>query len=206
MTKQCTKCNQQLPTTSFAADKRNVSGLQSQCTECRREAKRSARENIRAGIGIKVITHKKCTVCKEVKSIDDFYKDSGLSDGYAVKCKLCKDAQTAIWRNDHRTENAAISKQYRQQNPEAYKNAVLKSMYGLTLEEYNRMYAEQKGLCKMCGKIPKKVLVVDHNHKTGKIRGLLCHGCNRAIAIFDNPELLQQANKYFALDDPGIYC
>jgi hypothetical protein len=180
-------------------DKRNVSGLQSQCTDCRREAKRFARENIRAGIGLKIVTHKKCTACKEVKEVIHFYKDSGLSDGYGIKCKACKDITTAVWRAEHREENALVSKQYRQDNPDAYKNAVLKSMYGLTLEQYNGMLSEQKGLCKMCGKAPKKVLVVDHHHITREIRGLLCHGCNRAIAIFDNPKLLAAAKNYLKI-------
>lgn len=199
MTKICTKCNRDLPKTSFAADKRNISGLQSQCTDCRREQKRLARENVRAGIGLKIVTHKKCTVCKEIKVVEQFYRDSGLSDGYAVKCKICKDQQTAIWRSENSVENAAVAKQYRQDNPEAYKNAVLKSMYGLTLEQYNFMRAEQQDLCKMCNKKPKRILVIDHNHDTGEIRGLLCHGCNRAIAIFDNPELLQAAKKYLKI-------
>jgi Recombination endonuclease VII len=199
MTKLCTKCKRDLILTSFAADKRNVSGLQSQCTECRRQQKKTARENIRAGIGLKIITHKKCTECKEIKIVAEFYKDSGLSDGYGVKCKKCKDATTALWRAEHRKENAAVSKLYRQENPEAYRNAVLKSMYGLTLEEYNKMYIDQKGLCKMCGKVPKKTLVVDHNHQTGEIRGLLCHGCNRAIAIFDNAQLHEGAKEYLKI-------
>jgi len=199
MTKCCTKCNRNLPTTNFAADKRNISRLQSQCTECRREAKRLGRENIRAGIGMKTISHKKCTICKEIKEIKDFYRDAGLSDGYAVKCKHCKDEQSAIWRNAHKKENAIISKQYRKENPEAYKNAVLKSNYGITLEQYNKMHSEQKGLCKICGKSPEKVLVVDHHHTTKEVRGLLCHGCNRAIAIFDNATLLQAAKEYLKL-------
>jgi hypothetical protein len=57
----------------------------------------------------------------------------------------------------------------------------LKQKYGLTLAAYRAMEEGQKGLCAMCGKPPTgghKKLYVDHDHKTGKIRGLLCSSCN----------------------------
>lgn len=76
--------------------------------------------------------------------------------------------------------------------------------YGVTYADYVRMYAEQKGRCKICGGEGFKVkechiikLVLDHDHKTGKVRGLLCPSCNKALGLFkDNPEWLRNAQQY----------
>lgn len=84
-------------------------------------------------------------------------------------------------------------------NPEKWKNAHLKRMYGITLEEYNQMKQEQNGKCAICSCEEKfkqnekiKNLCVDHDHKTGEIRGLLCHRCNIALSVIEiyikNPE------------------
>ena len=85
------------------------------------------------------------------------------------------------------------------------KNSALKRKYGITLIEYHKMLEEQKGVCKICGKPSTakdryggvKKLHVDHNHKTGEIRGLLCVKCNQAIGLFgESKEVLQNAIFY----------
>lgn len=53
----------------------------------------------------------------------------------------------------------------------------LKTRYGINPEEVEAMLAKQNGLCPLCGKPPKRVCV-DHDHATGRVRGILCHGCN----------------------------
>ena len=73
-----------------------------------------------------------------------------------------------------------------------------KYTYGLTLEQYNAMVAERKGLCDICH-LPDRnhKLVVDHDHKTGKNRGLLCRKCNIGIGhLRDDIETLRSAIKY----------
>lgn len=59
---------------------------------------------------------------------------------------------------------------------------MLRSQYGMTAADYEKKYQDQDGLCKICRE-PYEVLHVDHNHKTGQIRDLLCGNCNRAIGI-----------------------
>lgn len=81
------------------------------------------------------------------------------------------------------------------------KNWNLEKNYGLTLDEFKKLEAEQNGTCLVCGSGPNgryaQNLVVDHNHETGKIRGLLCDTCNRAIGLLgDDPELLEKAASY----------
>lgn len=78
----------------------------------------------------------------------------------------------------------------------------LKSKYGITIDDYERMFESQNGVCLICGKPPTgntttKMLAVDHCHKTGLVRGLLCHKHNSAIGLLDDDiELVRAALRY----------
>lgn len=74
-------------------------------------------------------------------------------------------------------------------------------MYGITLEDYNEKLIEQNNKCKICNQENTfdryGVLAVDHDHSTGKIRGLLCYKCNVGLGNFnDNKQLLEKAINY----------
>ena len=96
------------------------------------------------------------------------------------------------------------SRKARAANPDYHKSMFLKRTYGITIERYNEMLAAQDGVCAICAKpesneIRGKVvsLAVDHCHKTGAIRALLCSNCNRGLGLFnDDPELLAKAQRY----------
>lgn len=84
------------------------------------------------------------------------------------------------------------------------RNAKLMQRYGITLEEYDRMFALQGGVCAICHQPEndpyKRRLSVDHDHDTNKARGLLCHKCNTGIGKFEeSPKRLQSAIKYLEL-------
>lgn len=86
-------------------------------------------------------------------------------------------------------------------NPEKHKDIRLKSIYGISLKEYKDMYDSQDGKCAICGthkpSYGKGGLSVDHCHKTGKVRKLLCTPCNAALGKFkDNVQNLENAVKY----------
>lgn len=69
--------------------------------------------------------------------------------------------------------------------------------YDLTLDDFNLIMSDQKGCCAVCGKSSDKILHVDHDHNTGKVRGLLCHNCNTGIGhLGDDPARLRAAIKY----------
>jgi hypothetical protein len=74
----------------------------------------------------------------------------------------------------------------------------LRKTYGISLEEFNRMFEAQDGCCKICGySDADDPLVVDHCHRSGDVRGLLCGRCNRGIgSFFDDPNILQNAIDY----------
>ena len=105
------------------------------------------------------------------------------------------------------TKGVSRSARWRQANPDANKRHELKAKYGITLEQYNQMLGDQNGVCAICKKPETKrlagktqTLAVDHCHKTGNIRGLLCSKCNLGIGnLMDNPEIILAAASYIVL-------
>ena len=123
---------------------------------------------------------KLCTKCNKTKEVTAF-SESKSEKGYKqYRCKEC-------------------NKEYREGRKEIIKNYQLKHRFGLSLENYKELLKNQNNSCKIC-KIPcrtGKMLAVDHNHKTGNIRGLLCAYCNRALGLLnDDTQLLEEAIKY----------
>ena len=81
-------------------------------------------------------------------------------------------------------------------NPKKRDNYRLLRQYGITLDQYKEMEIEQKGLCAICDTKPKK-LCIDHDHATGRVRKLLCHKCNLAVAwIEQGVSIMSKANEY----------
>lgn len=77
----------------------------------------------------------------------------------------------------------------------------LSQLYGLTLQDYERMILEQNGLCGICNKPPSpgKPLAVDHDHQTGCVRALLCTTCNLRLGVLENAEWTALARPYLEL-------
>ncbi len=95
---------------------------------------------------------------------------------------------------------------------EKKKDYNLRRDFGIGLDEFKKMLADQNYKCKICGKElkiidgekNKDIAVVDHDHVTGKIRGILCHGCNLILGnAGDNPQLLLNAAEYLGV--PPVY-
>lgn len=90
-------------------------------------------------------------------------------------------------------------KVYADKNFDKIKNRNLKQ-YGITLEQYNKLFDQQDGKCCVCDKHQsesKRALAVDHDHETGEIRGLLCDNCNRGIGLLgDSISLLEKTIVY----------
>jgi Autographiviridae endonuclease VII len=77
------------------------------------------------------------------------------------------------------------------------RNDQLKCHYGISLDDYNAMLAQQNGVCAICMKISDRTLSVDHCHTTGVVRGLLCRRCNTGLGCFeDQPSLVLRAFDY----------
>ncbi len=91
-----------------------------------------------------------------------------------------------------------ISRQNRLENPETTQqrlDRLLKSRYGISFEDFEHLRKQQKNLCALC--LKKLPLTVDHCHKTGRVRGLLCGNCNRGIGCLkENLATLKRAINY----------
>lgn len=122
-------------------------------------------------------------------------------------------AENFYWKEpiapaDVRADRAAYMREWsrkaREANPDYHKNIFLKRHYGIGIERYNQMLAEQRGCCAICAKpeaneIKGKIiaLAVDHDHNTGAVRALLCSACNTALGLFnDDLALLDAAKAY----------
>jgi len=107
-------------------------------------------------------------------------------------------AYSKRWAKENPERIKEISGNHRKNNKECYQNSQLKYLYGIGLKKVKEMKKKQKGRCLIClTSFRKKTPQVDHDHKTGKIRGLLCGKCNRALGLLgDNPTILRTAYEY----------
>jgi len=137
-----------------------------------------------------------CKVCETEKPEEDFYirkwktKDGSPREGLENRCKACERERWAknppgMWRPSH-----------------------YKREYGIDLEQYNDMLAEQNNRCGCCNKHVAELdrrLAVDHNHHTGEVRGLLCILCNVAIGqLGDSEEGVLMALAYLRNRKPTL--
>jgi hypothetical protein len=137
---------------------------------------------------------KTCTKCRLDKPRAEFSKHAVAKGGVTSRCKPCA-ATAARARNAANPERLAVIN----------RRSKLKRAFGISLEQYDAMLAAQGGRCGICGTgeptgkrgILGPVFHVDHCHKTGKIRGLLCASCNPALGAFgDSAERLAAAIAY----------
>lgn len=111
-------------------------------------------------------------------------------------------AAHAVYYQEHAEEIKAKVKTWKQANPrpEAARKNQLKMKFGITPEDFSTMLVAQGGVCAICkgdNPISTKQFHVDHDHKTGKIRSILCHHCNTGLGHFkDSPVLLRTAADY----------
>lgn len=136
---------------------------------------------------------KTCKICNMLKPLSEFYQTvrNGKPYGYHGKCKSCY-----------------IKKQQKNYDPIKKRDENLKRLYGIGLNDYNNLLDKQNGKCATCGTTEPKgrksgrggaidVFYVDHDHSTGKVRGLLCNVCNRTMGyVGDNISTLEEMIKY----------
>jgi len=138
---------------------------------------------------------KKCSQCGTTKDDAEFYPDRRKKTGLASRCKTCGGIYAAQWR----AKNPHKSKERYWQNRDAERERHLVRKYGITFTDYRKMLSDQSEKCAVCGKPEPKhrFFDVDHCHKTGVVRGLLCTSCNRMIGHSgDNPRVLVSAANY----------
>lgn len=130
-----------------------------------------------------------CTSCTNKLPLSRFSKKG---NGYRTTCKDCHNRYVReVWYPKNRNNHIQSVHKYRSRN--YVKNKAW--IYGIDPNILEKAFMEAKGKCAICRK--KAKLVIDHNHKTGKFRGLLCGPCNKGLGFFrDNKRSLIQAIEY----------
>lgn len=128
---------------------------------------------------------KKCSKCYNNLPISAFHKNCKKSSGLRSECRECRNK----YRREFRKKNPIKFLTY--ENTEEFKfksrNSRLKRDYGISIEDFEKMEKNQNKVCAICKNTEshktKIHLSVDHNHKTSKVRGLLCHRCNVVLGL-----------------------
>lgn len=138
---------------------------------------------------------KHCSVCKLRRAFSFFSKDKRATDGLQSQCKPCCATANNLRYHADIERLRTYNRERHRKNPERVKNYNLKRWYGIDLEEYKTLCDEQSGRCSICNE--KGKLVVDHSHKTGKVRELLCNKCNSVLGyIKERKEVALELAKY----------
>jgi hypothetical protein len=141
-----------------------------------------------------------CDKCKDDPLARPLLRASKCRNGHALsavgiimvsgrwRCKACEDERSVRkWADPEKRARSAYKG----------RDNALKRKYGLSMDEYDRMLAAQDGHCALCPNTPKtRRLHVDHDHRTGKVRALLCMRCNRSLPNWVTPEWLRRAAIY----------
>jgi len=221
--KRCPKCDTVKPFWQFHKDKWTKDGLRTQCKACQRVYHAAQVQAAANETKVPTITEKYCSQCKQTKPVSEFSRRHNIPNGYVNKCKPCKEVissnwrKTAIGRNStnksRRLQYKKYGKAYAQTEKgkedqhkrikkylktEKGKDNLLRKRYGITLTEYEALFASQDGRCAICGSDGDgKKLHLDHCHSTSKVRGLLCNNCNIGIGLFqEDVTRLQNAIEY----------
>jgi hypothetical protein len=148
---------------------------------------------------------KVCSACGVEKTLDQFHKREHYQLGVVGQCKQCFGARVRKWRKENPETVKAIRKRYSQtENAKALSRSssfrwALRNVFFLTMEQYLDMVERQQNQCAICGCLgnDEQKLHLDHDHKSGKIRALLCNRCNLLIGkADDSAELLKKAAQY----------
>lgn len=170
--KRCSRCKRVQIREAFASNRAMRDGLQAYCRECQAEHYKQKQEAKGRMVRVKVPVpsgHKRCPRCGEIRPHSQWERNKTSSDGWASYCRDCRA----------------------QRNRASY----FKRHYGITEDERDAMIEAQGGSCLLCRIAPAEH--VDHDHQTGKVRGVLCFSCNAALGQFkDRPDVMRRAAAY----------
>ncbi len=158
-----------------------------------------------------MLAKKQCSKCRKMKAVSEFYIRRSSGRRYK-SCSACEKAKSVAYRADaaHRAHHRQYMRDYRkthetkthrycrdyyaknrvhirQQQRESHQRCCIKQLCrkrGITVSQYNWLLRRSMGKCELCGSTAK--LCLDHNHKTGRVRGFLCARCNGNLGYFES--------------------
>lgn len=142
---------------------------------------------------------KTCAMCEVSKPFKDFYKEKRVADGLTARCKECtRQAASSSYQSRREEVLQSHKDQYCAKKNRA--KALMRN-YGMTIEEWNAMFAEQNYRCAICGSTDpfsdNRNFSVDHCHTMGHVRGILCSQCNHLLGhARDDANVLLEAFTY----------
>ena len=149
---------------------------------------------------------RRCKACKATWAKKDYAAHPEKASAHNRKCRVKyldeRRAQSRKYSAEHREEFNTRGRKYRIEYPEkvsiGQRKSKLLHKYGITMEDYDKMFMTQHGRCAICGCPPNgKRLYIDHDHNGGKVRGLLCHKCNSMLGYArDDVAILAKAQDY----------
>ena len=169
--KHCTRCARDLPTADFASNRSTSDGLQHYCRSCGaaiyRERQAAKGRQVRERVDVPP-GQKHCRGCDETKPHAQWNRNKASRDGWSSYCRSCCAARNRI--------------------------RYFTKTYGLSTEAIRDLFAKQP-VCPVC--LKRAPVHVDHDHKTGEVRGLLCFPCNAALGqLQDDPTIIRRAAEY----------
>lgn len=216
--KKCSKCKKEKEDYDFNPSNHTEDGTTHRCKDCinlyERKYYKNNRDRIRNRKKISDKNSKLCKNCGREQPLNCFYKDMIKKDGLNYRCKECvskanknrrgkidyKNKQKHYRKHYNKERRVQISEYWRKrriENPDIFRERKLKENYGINLKQYDEMLLRQNSKCAICGGNCCRKFSVDHNHSTGKIRGLLCIRCNTGLGCFgDSIETLNKAKNY----------
>ena len=175
---------------------------------------------------------KQCCKCNIEKVISEYHKDTHTKDDTSPRCKECQSERSKRYQSRNKESVKRQRRQYyldnkerfnkknkenywknreqrlqesknRRLDPRVAKDDKLWNGYRIRIEEYEQMLQEQNNKCAVCEREVK--LEVDHCHSTGRVRSLLCGGCNRGLGQFnDDYERVRKAAEYLERNAPSF--
>jgi len=169
------------------AIKRKITELQTLKFKRRVMKRRADAETVPTGFKV-------CRECARTLPVEQFHRHSNAKDGLQNRCKQCAVALAVRWSKAH---------------PERFsynqRTARLRAKYGLSRAQLAALLERQNGRCPICQRELNTRFHIDHDHASGKVRGILCDACNKGLGHFgDSSGLLRAALAYLTKPPNGI--
>jgi hypothetical protein len=180
---------------SVERSERSKEGVDRGLSASRDRMRRAANAARNTARGVAEDGEKRCPRCGQVQPVTNFLVCLSRKSGRDAYCRSCRREISAEWARANRGKVSQYSRKWKEKN----KLAARLTRHRIDVDGYMALLDEQGGCCAICGTEPADPysLHVDHDHRTGEVRGLLCVGCNSGLGkLGDTEEGLLRALDY----------